>query len=698
MLDQVKYFSFNKQSDWEKGLLINLQNTPQGLSLSQEGGYGVYRTISPRQVGWLDAAVGICTLRGKLLFLDTEAALSFYDYQNQYSEILLRGGHGYFSAGAMLAASGEVLYVCDAAGERKVSAYSLANAQTLWVVNEIEKLPLVPLTMAVDEEQNVYVVTPDLLQDNQGRQEILPGTGLVVWKIRAGKVVDRFSEALTFRLGKSKYDLREKSFYAAVSAQGRLHVLDGMSGVLYIFTPSGRLEARHELPGDRYGGMCADSRGNIFIGDRRSVTPGGDDDRFILKFSPDGKLQERVSGYRGRADILLMDDHDMLYVWDGQQNFLSILILRPKMTKLEESGLAEGFFISTAIDSGEKETVWHRIVLDAEVPDETQLHISCYASDRPGILKDGKYLDLDSVIMDGTMPLLEKKSLLEGVMIQEISNPRDALLMQLHGRYLWLKIHFSGGEESTPLLKKMRIYFPRRSLLPFLPAVYQEDPVSKDFLERFLALFDTFLLDMEEQIGDVARYFDVETAPIPFLKWLAAWLGIAVNAYWDDEQLKALIRDAPELYRKRGTREAISRMLEIYTGVKPFIVEYFQFKHLLKKAEFKSTITALYGDDPYTFCVLLPAKGVQSEQQRVMVEKIVQEQKPAFTEARIVVLQPWIYVDLHTYLGINTYLSERSLPSLDRQSFLPYDTVLIDLDRDKRLGIHTRLELDAALD
>ena len=37
MLDQVKYFSFNKQSDWEKGLLINLQNTPQGLSLSQEG-------------------------------------------------------------------------------------------------------------------------------------------------------------------------------------------------------------------------------------------------------------------------------------------------------------------------------------------------------------------------------------------------------------------------------------------------------------------------------------------------------------------------------------------------------------------------------------------------------------------------------------------------------------------------------------
>ncbi len=78
------------------------------------------------------------------------------------------------------------------------------------------------------------------------------------------------------------------------------------------------------------------------------------------------------------------------------------------------------------------------------------------------------------------------------------------------------------------------------------------------------------------------------------------------------------------------------------------------------------------------------------------VRRIIDLEKPAHTTAGVVVLQPWIYLDMHTYLGINTFLSEPVM-RLEVSSVISRDTVLTDMecsgqvDKKARLGVDTRL-------
>ena len=82
----------------------------------------------------------------------------------------------------------------------------------------------------------------------------------------------------------------------------------------------------------------------------------------------------------------------------------------------------------------------------------------------------------------------------------------------------------------------------------------------------------------------------------------------------------------------------------------------------------------------------------------MLLRGLVEEHKPAFTEVKLVWLQPWMYLDLHTYLGINTVLAEPSLFTLHTDRNMPNDTLIVDLDMDGRMDAHTRLEMDSELE
>ncbi len=162
--------------------------------------------------------------------------------------------------------------------------------------------------------------------------------------------------------------------------------------------------------------------------------------------------------------------------------------------------------------------------------------------------------------------------------------------------------------------------------------------------------------------------------------------------------MKQLIREAPELYRLRGTKETIEKWFEIVTGKKPFIVEYMQYREMSERADLSNLMDLLYGMDPYTFCVLVRPEEITSDRMRLSLQYILDQEKPAFTTAKLIVIEPWIYLDSHTFLDLNTYLSEPSLLRLDNQSAMPYSTVLTDEERKNRVDIHTRLDLDGKLE
>ena len=108
----------------------------------------------------------------------------------------------------------------------------------------------------------------------------------------------------------------------------------------------------------------------------------------------------------------------------------------------------------------------------------------------------------------------------------------------------------------------MKVFFPRISLRRYLPAVFGENPVSADFTDRLLAVFDTIHRSVEVKVDNFARYLDPMATPakrdpktmVDFLSWLASWTGLVLDRSWDERRRRRLLKQAACLHRLRGKR------------------------------------------------------------------------------------------------------------------------------------------------
>lgn len=114
--------------------------------------------------------------------------------------------------------------------------------------------------------------------------------------------------------------------------------------------------------------------------------------------------------------------------------------------------------------------------------------------------------------------------------------------------------------------------------LNHLPAIYQNTAFIGQFLRAFQTLFD----DMETLIGERLDYLKPEPlgddpgqAPAEFLPWLAKWVVLTLREDWDEKTRRRFIRRVVPLYRLRGTKEGMTRLLQIYLGdaSKPIIFD-----------------------------------------------------------------------------------------------------------------------------
>lgn len=142
--------------------------------------------------------------------------------------------------------------------------------------------------------------------------------------------------------------------------------------------------------------------------------------------------------------------------------------------------------------------------------------------------------------------------------------------------------------------------------LAHLPPMYEDHP----FLGQFLLAFEGVLTPIEQIVDNYDLYLDPHEMPAFFLEQLALWLGLTLDEKWPTEKRRALLAEAAELYRRRGTKWSLSRHLEIYTGARPDITEP--------------------EDRPHHFYVELRApRGAHID--RETVDRIIQVNKPAHT-------------------------------------------------------------------
>ncbi len=165
--------------------------------------------------------------------------------------------------------------------------------------------------------------------------------------------------------------------------------------------------------------------------------------------------------------------------------------------------------------------------------------------------------------------------------------------------------------------------------LHHLPALYERD----ELLGRFLMLFESFWDPIEGRIDQLPYYFDPRTAPPDLLPWLAAWLDLVLDERWPETKRRRLIQSAVHLYRRRGTRDGLADYLEIYTGVRPQIVEHRAENFVLgTTARLGQGIALGQRNAPHTFTVKLELPTlpqVKAEARKHMIERIIETEKPA---------------------------------------------------------------------
>lgn len=342
--------------------------------------------------------------------------------------------------------------------------------------------------------------------------------------------------------------------------------------------------------------------------------------------------------------------------------------------RLADDGGDRGVWVTRILDSREKDMEWHRLVFETVRRPDAPCTVTVYTADSLEFQRDGRLVSLTGLLKDETLDAAEKLRIMEPFVKKRVSGQRDILLHDVTGRYLWIAFELYRRGSETVGLSDLCVYFPRQSWISYLPEVYQANDKNQ-FLERYLAVFQTLYEDLNLAIRRTPLLLDVDTTGSEFLPWLAGWLDIAESYMWSEEQLRGLLRRAVELYRKRGTREGMLDFIRLYTGGDAYMVEYHQLDAFMKQSGQKVILTRLYGGNPYVLSFILKKQDVPTQKEYRALIRVIQEIMPAQMELNLVILEPYLFLGDHTYLGVNTSLSEYRGLALDGQSMMPFSVI-----------------------
>lgn len=282
------------------------------------------------------------------------------------------------------------------------------------------------------------------------------------------------------------------------------------------------------------------------------------------------------------------------------------------------------------IDSAQEALKWGRLVVDGDFPPGSVQKILWYASDENQFI-------------------LEK--------CEKAVNVHDTLLYSQTGRYLWIRLEVLGC--GNGILREITVYTPGDLFLNTFPEVYREHG---SFLHRYLTVFSTVYLDLQQKIDSLHEYLEPDTAPPRMLCVLAGWLGVeAGEELFDTDTLARLIRELPWLNRHKGTKAAVERIARLVLEEDVMVVE----RNALQEwtAAEKTVYDRLYGGSCHDFTILIKKERGEAVRSRILC--LTDQFKPLHSCMNLVSLTGTSRLDGYCYLGINAALSEKQKGVLD---------------------------------
>lgn len=271
--------------------------------------------------------------------------------------------------------------------------------------------------------------------------------------------------------------------------------------------------------------------------------------------------------------------------------------------------------------------------------------------------------------------------------------------------YAWIGAEFSSEGLASPVLSQIRIDFDHQTYLQYLPAIYQEEAKARQFLARFLSLFESLFDDVEGEIADLALLFDPEAAPEEFLAWFGGWLALDVRDEWDEDQKRRAIAEAFAMYARRGTADGLRMALRRFAGVDVHIEEpllqmawwslapeegasaletqngVLGFTTMLAPAEAQGAVVGstavldhshlirqeefgipLFEETAHQFSVQLYRGSSFSEQKLNEVRALLDREKPAHTTYHLCIVEPRMQLGV-ARIGIDTIVAGPPAPT-----------------------------------
>jgi len=224
----------------------------------------------------------------------------------------------------------------------------------------------------------------------------------------------------------------------------------------------------------------------------------------------------------------------------------------------------------------------------------------------------------------------------------------------------------------------------RTRLIELLPAIYQDPGIEgrpSNYLPRFLRAFETVLYgtlksneaaednkavaDMDatqglrDKIQLLGKLLDPWLADDKFLPWLAGWMALSLHSNLAPERKRELIANMIPLYRIRGTRKYLEKLLSLCVDV-PTAVEEEDVPALqIGKHSTLGKDMYIGGGAPHFFRVKIVASQLSVpalEEQRQLAYEVVELAKPAHTAYEFLFDSPQMQIGVHSMVGIDTVL------------------------------------------
>jgi phage tail-like protein len=697
--EEFNYLTINTRSKWREGLADSVFIDRQGhlslaplLNVGQSGGLGHATGLAVDHKGdifIIDAedcqiykfapesgtlqrleCLESCGVEGRKLCCTGELrrpwrVKGLFGCGEEYGEFRFKRGAEY-SGG--LAFGKETLYVADTFNHR-VQGFFFPQFQLRLVLGKQGQCGPVsdsgqgefdqPKEVVTDSKENLYVL-------DYGNRRI--------------QKFDGFGKFLRF-IGTGGQHALQKPESIALDKEDFIYVIDSATATVERFNADGEWQNTPvKWPDDipeqfrdpkrptQPSALAIDEDGIIYVAES------GQDNGlrihlFDQQLDPARRYLGSIGNYSGGCFKLVLDREGRLYASCGPEG--EVLLFSGAGQFAEE-----GAYYSKVFDSTIEACEWHRLALDIEPAEKSTLALFFRVSDNP----------FDRRAQEGN--LLQWQYL--------FSTPyrsvavEDALFCNAVGRYLQLKFVFAGDGLHTHKVKQAQLYFQRLSYLRYLPAAYQEDD-GKEFLERFLSIFESVSYEIEQEIAGVAKYFDAQAIDDEFVDWLGTWLAVLRDNNWLVERRREFLQKAFHLYKIRGTVSGLRQMIELFTEGETLIIEHHRLRMpmvlsansalgqstvvgksfvkrlVLEESSRIGEFALIEKDEPaekpfevgaYDFTVVADTSKLKNRAQVEALHRLVEQEKPAHTRCFLRAAGQAMQLGRHALLQVDTRLSK----------------------------------------